>query len=354
MSNEQIPGGLEERVKTVLRSIGVQGGEDIVSSGLVYGVVATSGVVRVLIDDDRFDLQQIMESELPALIEDQVGRLDGVTRVVVKPKPKSICTGGPIPGVRHIVGVHSVKGGVGKSTVTAYLALALARSGYRVGLLDADVYGPSAPILFGLSGEAEVDPESNTMLPFQSEGIRIMSLGFMLPDDEPLIWRGNLVDEGMPQLFREVRWGELDVLLIDMPPGTGDVPIAVARHAPLAGVLTVTAPSELSVVDVRRGLEFFADIKVPILGLIENMASYACDCGEVIPLFGRGAGKKLSEELGVPLLASLPFDEQLVAAGEEGRPLTEEKNNRFLEAMSKVAATVMMTLDEPATRGVVH
>lgn len=351
---QQIPDErIEAMAEAVLRGIEIDG-EDIVSSGLIYSVVATAGVVRVLIDDERVDLQQVMESNLPDLIQQQVSEAEGVVRVVVKPKPKSISVATPLKGVRHVIGVHSVKGGVGKSTMTAALALSLSRMGLTVGLLDADVYGPSVPLLFGVSGEPEVDAGSNKLMPVEVQGIRLMSVGFLLPDDEPLIWRGNLVDEGMPQLFADVNWGEMDVLLVDMPPGTGDVPIALARHVPLSGIVTVTAPSVLSVADVRRGLEFFADVQIPLLGLIENMSAYQCACGEVIPLFGAGAGRQLADELGLPLLAVVPFDEDVVAATEESRLPSLAADRGILEQVDAAASALISNLTGSVGREVVH
>jgi len=339
--NSEIQSQAERR----LAGIVMGEGDSIMSSGLVYCVVVTGGVVRVMIDDDRYDLARVMDSDLPGLVEHELMQLEGVSRVVVKPKPKSICIGEPVAGVKHVIGVHSVKGGVGKSTVTACLALAFARRGLRTGIVDADVYGPSVPLMFGVSEESEVDAATNKMNPIEVAGIKLMSVGMILPDDEPLIWRGNLVDEGMPQLFREVNWGQLDVLLIDMPPGTGDVPIAIARHVPLAGIITVTSPSILSTTDVRRGLEFFADVKVPLLGIIENMGLYQCDCGESIALFGSGAGSGLAEELGVDMLARLPFESAIVEASEQAGGLPETAGTLFDGAMQRVAMQLASMLD---------
>lgn len=293
------------------------GEQDVMACGIVYAVVVLGGVARVFVDDEKFELEQIMAGELPRLVEESLLAVDGIHRVVVKPKPRSICRASATPCIRHVVAVHSVKGGVGKSTLTVYLARALARLGWRVGILDADVYGPSVPLLLGLEGRAQTTAGGDKLQPAEAEGVKVVSLGLLLPDDAPLIWRGNLVDEGMPQMFAQVAWGELDMLLIDMPPGTGDVPIAVAQHVPLAGVIGVSAPSVLSLIDVARGLEFFADIRVPVLGLVENMASFHCDCGEVIPLFGRGGVARLCKALGIELLASLPFIPGVVAASEK-------------------------------------
>lgn len=335
---------IEAQAEQILAGIMLSEEQSLLQSGLLYSIVATSGVVRVMIDDDVHDLPQIMDSNLPSLVEQELMQIDGVVRVVVKPKPKSICIGAPIAGVKHVVAVHSVKGGVGKSTVTAHLALALARAGLKVGLLDADVYGPSVPLMFAINEDAEVDELSNKMKPMEKEGLKLMSVGMMLPDDAPLLWRGNLVDEGIPQLFAEVQWGELDLLLIDMPPGTGDVPIAIARHVPLDGVLTITSASSLSVVDVRRGIEFFADVKVPLLGIIENMGVYQCDCGEAIALFGAAGGTALAQELGLDLLAQLPFAPEVVAAAEQEGGVAAMPAQGFTRAMDQLGAQLASKL----------
>lgn len=308
---------LEHSVEQALNGIVMEDERSIVEAGLIYAVVVIDGVVRVMIDDEQCDLAAVMASELPDLITQTVSAVAGVKRVVVKPRPKSISKARPIAGVRHVLGIHSVKGGVGKSTVTALLALQLASQGKRVGIVDADVYGPSIPLLFGVSGDLEADEETGQIVPKQAHGIQMVSLALMLPSDEPLIWRGNLVDEGFPQLLHDVKWGELDVLLLDMPPGTGDVVLAAAQQAPLAGVVAVTSPSALSQIDVIRGIEFFADVQVPVLGLVENMAGLSCDCGKVISIFSKG-GSQLAEKLGLPLLASLPFVPEVVQATEDG------------------------------------
>ena len=247
--------------------------------------------------------------------------LPGVERVIVKPRPRSAALRSELPGVHRVVGVHSGKGGVGKSTITVNLALALAARGLRIGLLDADVYGPSAPTLLGLSGRLEATDDGSRVRPLEKYGIKVISLGFLLPSSQALIWRGSLVDEGLGQLFNDVDWGGLDLLLIDLPPGTSDVHLAVARQASLNGIVTVTAPGQVSVDDVRRGMEMFADLAVPCLGLVENMSSVVCQrCGTESQLFGIGGGADLAEQTGLPLLARLPFLPELAAASDSGHP----------------------------------
>ncbi|MEA3276019.1 MAG: Mrp/NBP35 family ATP-binding protein, partial [Pseudomonadota bacterium] len=342
---------LEDVVLAVLSEVlDAEEGTDVVTGGQVYAVVATGGAVRVLLDPDRFPdeaSQHALAETLTPLVEE----LPGVDRVVVKPRPRSAALRAELPGVRRVLGVHSGKGGVGKSTVSVNLALAMTARGLRVGLLDADVYGPSAPTLLGLSGRLESNEDGAKVSPLEAHGIKVVSLGFLLPAGQALIWRGSLVDEGLAQLFTDVDWGELDLLLVDLPPGTSDVHLAVARQAPLSGVVTVTAPGQVSVDDVRRGMEMFADLAVPCLGLVENMAGVVCRrCGTESPLFGTGGGSDLADQTGLPLLARLPFYPDLAIASDTGRPpVTDDPDSAQSAQFHALAAQLACTLElEPA------
>jgi ATP-binding protein involved in chromosome partitioning len=315
---------LERRVRSALGNITVgEGGPDVVSTGHVAAVVATGGAVRVLLDP------QIVGTEdgeaLSEIMREVAGAVPGVARVIVKPRPQSITSIlAEAPGA--VLAVHSGKGGVGKSTLSVNLAAALAHGAagrpLRVGLLDADVYGPSVPLLLGVSGRAETTADGRRIAPVEAHGLKMMSLGLMMPEGKPLAWRGALVSEGLPQLIAEVDWGELDVLVVDLPPGTSDVHLALAQAVPIAGVLAVTAPGQISTDDVRRGLEMFADIAVPCLGLVENMSTVVCrKCGTETPLFGADGGAELERETGVPLLAQIPFLREVLLASETGVPI---------------------------------
>ncbi|RRJ82817.1 Mrp/NBP35 family ATP-binding protein [Aestuariirhabdus litorea] len=291
-------------------------GDSLLAGRQVYDVVETDGVLRVFIDTERTsepEQEMLAEVLAPAL-----KAIQGVQRVIVKPRPMSVSNGKRISGVSRVVAVHSGKGGVGKSTLTAELALLLARQGMRVGVLDADIYGPSAPILFGTHGA--IHETAGKMTPLEAHGVKLMSLGFLLPDDQALIWRGSLVDSGLPQFFSDVAWGELDILLVDLPPGTSDVHLAALQACEFDGVITITAPGQVSLDDVRRGMEMFADLAVPCLGLVENQSSVLCvHCGTLSPLFGSEGGGLLAEKIGLPLLARLPFDPALAEAADEGQ-----------------------------------
>lgn len=310
--------GLEAAVRSVLSGVTIgENGPDIVSAGLVHDVVVTGNAVRVLLD-----LAAIPDSDPEPLVEALTPLLKlvpGVERAVIKPRPEALVGTKRPDGIRTVLAVHSGKGGVGKSTIAANLAVALARDGLRVGLLDADVYGPSAPVLFGVKGR--IEEVGGKMLPKSAHGVSLMSLGFLMPPEKALAWRGSLVDEGLPQLLTDVAWSELDILIVDLPPGTGDVHLAIARAAQPSGVLTVTTPGAISVQDVQRGMEMFADMAIACLGIVENMASVSCGkCGHVEPLFGGGGGAALSEHTGLPLLASIPFVPELARSSDAGAP----------------------------------
>ena len=344
---------LEGRVLSLLQEVTLgRDGPDVLTSGQVFDVVATGGAVRVLLDPERIpdDAQELLAETLTPLVE----ALPGVERVVVKPRPQSVNVCRELPGIRRIVGIHSGKGGVGKSTLAVNLAAALAARGFRTGLLDADVYGPSCPTLLGIGGRAGTTDDGLRIRPLERHGVRLMSLGLLLPPGEALIWRGSLVDQGLPQLFTEVAWGELDILLVDLPPGTSDVHLAVARNAPLSGVITVTAPGQVSVDDVRRGLEMFADLMVPCIGLIENMAGFGCRrCGHVGALFGSDGGRDLAAETGIPLLASLPFVPEVAVQSDAGEPLViAEPELPLARTLDELAAGLAQRLFENETREV--
>jgi ATP-binding protein involved in chromosome partitioning len=227
-----------------------------------------------------------------------------------------------LPDVKHVVAVASGKGGVGKSTVATNLAVALADAGAAVGLVDADVYGPNAPAMLGIDDATPETTADDRMVPRERHGVRAMSVDFVAADDDPVIWRGPLVDEFVKQLFGDVVWGELDYLVVDTPPGTGDVHLSLVQHLPVAGVVVVTTPEEVAVDDATRGLVGFARYDVPVLGVVENMASFTCpDCGSTHDPFGRGGGTDLAEGFEVPVLGSLPLD-PAVGTDETEEPTT--------------------------------
>ncbi len=232
-----------------------------------------------------------------------------------RPAPASV------PGVKHLIAIASGKGGVGKSTTAVNLALGLKAIGLNVGILDADIYGPSQPRLLGLSGEPQVD--GKTIMPMVGYGIKTMSMGFMVDEATPVIWRGPMVVQALNQMLRDVAWGELDVLVIDMPPGTGDVQLTMAQQVPLSGAVIVSTPQDLALIDARKGLNMFRRVDVPVLGIIENMSYFECPkCGERSNIFGHGGAKDEADKLDIPYLGGVPLDMEIRARSDSGKPVT--------------------------------
>ena len=253
-----------------------------------------------------------LRGNLAAAVQEAARGVAGVDAVQVSVRASAADSGRRIdilPDVKNVVAVASGKGGVGKSTVAANLAVALADAGAEVGLMDADVYGPNAPQLLGLSDRTPQADLGDTMVPREAHGVRVMSMGFIAGEDDPVIWRGPIVDEFVKQLFDDVAWGQLDYLVVDLPPGTGDVQLSLVQHLPVAGAVIVTTPQGVAVDDAARGLTGFARYGVPVLGIVENMTTFACpDCDTVTDIFGTGGGDALAEEFEVPVLGRVPID----------------------------------------------
>ncbi|MCC7175541.1 MAG: Mrp/NBP35 family ATP-binding protein [Bryobacterales bacterium] len=250
----------------------------------------------------------------------------------------------PIPGVRHLIAVGSGKGGVGKTTVSVNLAVALAALGHKTGLLDADVYGPNVPLMMGVQETPEV--RDQILLPLDRYGVRLMSMGFLNPGDRPLIWRGPMLHSVVQQFIRGVEWGELEYLIIDLPPGTGDVQLSLIQTVPLTGAIVVTTPSDVSLEDARKAVHMFRQVKVEILGLVENMSYLACPhCGQRVDVFSHGGGRRTAEAMGAHFLAELPLDPEIRVGGDSGRPVALDDGSNshasnFLQLAEAVVARV--------------
>ena len=247
----------------------------------------------------------------------------------------------PFAGIRNIVAVASGKGGVGKSTTAANLALALAQEGAAVGVLDADIYGPSQPRMLGVSGRP-VSHDGRTMEPMRAHGVSCMSIGFLVDEEQPMVWRGPMVTQALTQLLNETNWGELDYLIVDMPPGTGDTQLTMSQRVPLAGAVIVTTPQDIALLDARRGLQMFRKVNVNVLGLVENMGTHVCsNCGHEEHIFGAGGGSRMADDYGVRLLGSLPLDIRIRAETDGGSPTVVAEPDSEIAARYRAIARAM-------------
>jgi ATP-binding protein involved in chromosome partitioning len=310
--------------------------------GLSRDIVSFGFVRDVRIDGGRVAFTIHFQTENPA-VGQQVAReseaavraLDGVddVRVNLEVGPRG-SQGGPgmpagaqppqqiLSGVKFKIAVASGKGGVGKSTVSTNLALSLRRLGYTVGLLDADIYGPSQQMMLGVEGKPQIDEADEKIMPMENHGVKTMSLGLITDPDTPVIWRGPMVMKALDQFLTDVKWGELDFMIIDLPPGTGDAQLTLTQKVPLTGAVVVTTPQDVALIDARKGLAMFRKVNVPVLGIVENMSFYICrHCGEREEIFGHGGGRKTAEMLGVPFLGEVPLDAKVVVGGDSGEPI---------------------------------
>jgi ATP-binding protein involved in chromosome partitioning len=253
---------------------------------------------------------------------------------------------GGVPGVEHIIAVASGKGGVGKSTTAVNFALALKEKGLRVGILDADIYGPSMPRLLGLKGHPQ-QVSGNKLAPMEAYGLKVMSMGFLVDEETPMIWRGPMVMSALSQMLKDVAWGELDVLVVDMPPGTGDAQLTMAQQVPLAGAVIVSTPQDLALIDARKGLAMFQKVNVPVLGIVENMSTFVCPhCGEPSNIFGHGGARAEATRLGVPFLGEVPLTLAIRETSDQGRPVVAtDPTSPGAVAFREIAARALAELE---------
>jgi len=310
-------------------------GSDIVASGVMRALNLEGGTVRFVMEiaASQAQLYEAVKAEAEAVLTKVEGVesvsivLTGHTETAPPPdlKPaRAVEPKGPqkIPGVERIIAIASGKGGVGKSTVSANLACALAQQGRRVGLLDADVYGPSQPRMLGVSGRP-ASPDGKIILPMRNHGVTMMSIGLMTNEDQAVVWRGPMLMGALQQMMMQVQWGALDVLLVDLPPGTGDVQMTLAQKAEVSGAIIVSTPQDVALLDARKGIDMFNQLHVPILGMIENMSTHICsNCGHEEHVFGHGGVADEARKIGVPLLAEVPLDLQIRLASDGGAPIT--------------------------------
>ena len=305
-------------------------GRDVVSSGIVSGVIVKDGNVGFALEVSPEDgaAKEPLRKVCEAAVENIPGVLS-VTAVLTAeskepppPRQQAQQTKPEIPGVHAIVAVASGKGGVGKSTTTVNLATALALQGLRIGVLDCDVYGPSIPRMLKLSGKPRSD-DGKTLLPMENYGIKCMSIGFLVEEDTPMIWRGPMVMSALEQMMRDVHWGELDMLLCDLPPGTGDAQLTMAQRVPMTGAVVVSTPQDIALLDVKRGINMFHQVNVPVFGVIENMSYFQCPkCGERTDVFNHGGAHRMADELGADFLGEIPLDMAIRETSDAGTPIT--------------------------------
>ena len=318
-------------------------GGDLVSRKMIKDLKIDGGRVAVTVEltTPACPLKDQIEAEVRAAVMQvrNVVAVDVEFTSNVKPRPGMFDKAG-IPGVSHVLAVASGKGGVGKSTVAVNLAVALAKDGARVGLLDADVYGPSAPLMTGITSQPST--VEGKLEPIQAHGLKVMSVGFLVAPDQPIIWRGPMVSSLLRQFLYEVRWGELDYLVIDLPPGTGDIQLTLAQQMPLSGAVIVTTPQDVALADVVRGVEMFRKLSVPILGVIENMSFFCCpNCGTRAEIFSHGGGDRTSQRLKVPFLGEIPLSARIREGGDRGEPaVLSAMPDAYAEAFRGVARSL--------------
>ncbi len=341
-----------EDVLACLKTVKAPSGVDLVEAGLVRALSVDAGAVRFVMEVDAPDPFLPAKAE----VEEKLTALGAASVSIVmtahstpKPPPdlkagRKAEPAGPekVPGIDRIIAVASGKGGVGKSTVAANLACALAAEGRRVGMLDADVYGPSQPRMLGVSGRPQ-SPDGKIILPLRNFGVTMMSIGLMTNEDQAVVWRGPMLMGALQQMLGQVQWGALDVLIVDLPPGTGDVQMTLAQKAQLDGALIVSTPQDVALLDARKGIDMFNQMGTPVIGMIENMSTHICsNCGHEEHVFGHGGVKAEAEKLGVPLLAEIPLHLDIRVAADGGAPIVVSKpESAQAEAFRNVAKSLI-------------
>lgn len=320
----------EESVRSALKQVKYPGySRDIVSFGLVKEVSVANGAVSVALQLSNAPAE--VAGQLKAEVERALRGLGGVERVFVEVKNSSGAPANPwqnqnkVPGIRHIVAVASGKGGVGKSTASVNLACGLRHLGARVGLLDCDIYGPSIPLMMGINQRPTLTEDQQFMVPPENHGVKLMSMGFLIDGDAPVIWRGPMIVKTIQQFFSNVAWGDLDYLLVDLPPGTGDAQLTLCQTVPLDGGVIVTTPQEASLGVVRKGIAMFNKVNVPILGIVENMSYFTTPDGQRLEIFGHGGGKSEAARQNVPFLGEVPLFTEIREGGDKGVPVVVSK-----------------------------
>jgi ATP-binding protein involved in chromosome partitioning len=334
----------QEQVLDVLRTVQDPDlHKDIVTLGFVKDVKIAGAEVDFIIELTTPACP--VKDELKAEAERKVAALPGVKVARAQMTANVRARGGfgrqAVPGIRNIIAVGAGKGGVGKSTTAVNVALALHQKGARVGLMDADVYGPNTPQMLGITAAPQVGADKR-MIPPEAHGLKVISMGMLVPPDQPIIWRGPMLHAAVQQFMRDVEWGELDYLVVDLPPGTGDVSLSMAQSVPVAGAVVVTTPQGVSVSDVRKAVAMFRQLNIPILGVVENMSYFVCGhCDGRTEIFGHGGGARMAEDLGIPFLGEVPIDTRVRSGGDEGTPIVSAApESPAAQAFSNVASRI--------------
>ena len=326
-------------------------GKDFVAGRSIRNLSVQGGEVR-------FDVElgypaKSQHEPIRALLSEAVSKLAGVERVEVKVTSKVVAHAVQqgvklLPGVRNIIAVASGKGGVGKSTTAVNLALALSAEGARVGLLDADIYGPSQPQMLGIGDQRPVSDDGKTMIPLEAYGIQAMSIGFLIDPDTPMVWRGPMATQALNQMLKDTAWSDLDYLVIDMPPSTGDIQLTLSQSVPVTGAVIVTTPQDIALLDARKGVKMFEKVGVPILGVVENMSIHICSkCGHEEHIFGQGGGEKMCADFNVPFLGALPLDIQIRTEADSGAPtVVADPDGRIASIYKQIARKVAVRIAE--------
>ncbi|MGO9544712.1 MAG: iron-sulfur cluster carrier protein ApbC [Rhodomicrobium sp.] len=345
----------KESVLNALKTVTIPGGPDLVSSGRLSDIVINKDKVYFAINVPQAEARayEPLRKAAEATVKSIAGVAGAVVTLTSDAKEES--GGGATPHasaqksgigrVKYIIAVASGKGGVGKSTTAVNLALGFQQNGLRVGILDADIYGPSVPRLLAIKDRPEL-ADDNVLKPLLKYGLEVMSMGFLVDEDTPMIWRGPMVISAITQMLKDVTWGELDVMVVDMPPGTGDAQLTMAQQVPLAGAVIVSTPQDLSLIDARRGLNMFKRVDVPVLGIIENMSYFLCPkCGERSDIFSHGGAKAEAERLGVPFLGELPLHMSIRETSDSGRPIVvTEPSSPHAQIYKSMAAALWSRL----------
>jgi ATP-binding protein involved in chromosome partitioning len=353
----------ENEVNEVLAQVMVPDKNDnVINLKLISGVVVKDRMVHIMVEttQERATIMEGVRKECEKI----AGTIPGIinaTAVLTEEREATKSNESTVPkldltederrikskGVASIIAVASGKGGVGKSTTSVNIALALARLGKKVGIMDADIYGPSIPRMMGITGQPRSE-DGSTLIPMENYDVKCMSMGFMVPEEEPTIWRGPMVMSALEQMLRDVEWAPLDILIVDMPPGTGDAQLTMAQGTELAGAIIVSTPQDIALLDARKGLNMFRQVEVPIIGLIENMSYYICPkCGDEAHIFDNGGAKETAEKYGCTFLGEIPLDKEIRTTSDSGRPIVVSKTSSpHAKAYMDIAAKVINEVDQ--------